>query len=305
MIFISFKALHGDSFLISAGRCNILIDGGTPNTYGQISNSISKFPLKAIFVTHVDYDHIGGIINLINDYDADISNCEFYMNHPDLAVAYRGDEVGYKHGDSLKHMLIERGKKFNSLKAGDIIKIDDVTITIFSPKKEIQDELYNNWNASKIIHDTEITYRERQINNGDIINKSSAIILITHNSKNILFLGDSHAETVCEFLKENSYSEKQPLHLTILKISHHGSRHNTNSELLKLINCEKFYISTNGSIYDHPDVEIIQLIQQRGAELSKIFTIYLNYDIEQSIREKCSFEITNIIFQQESELVLS
>lgn len=302
MIFTSFKALNGDSFLISADDTNILIDGGTPNTYGQISNSIDENPLSAVFITHVDYDHIGGVINLIKDVDLDISTCSFYMNHPDLAAEYLGDEVGYKHGTILKDIMSQRDKTFRELKAEDCIIIDNMTISVLSPKEAIQDELYHYWNASRVILDGEMTYMERDKRNGDIINKSSLVLLVTHNSRTVLLLGDSHASTVCEALSENLYSEDNPLALNLLKISHHGSKHNTNLELLKIISCQHFYISTNGGTHDHPDCETIQLLQDRAEDLGTTFIIYLNYDIESDIRDKCAFDMPNLDFRQENRI---
>ncbi|MCS6133851.1 MBL fold metallo-hydrolase [Shewanella baltica] len=302
MIFTSFKALKGDAFLISVGVNNILVDGGTPNTYGQIASAIDESLLNAVFITHVDYDHIGGIINLINDFNFNLSDCAFYMNHPDLAVEYQGDEVGYKHGDSLQSILKKRNKEFSSLKSKDEIHIGEIVVSVLSPQVNILNDLHNNWNASKVFQDSGMSYSQRQINNGDIINKSSVVLLVTYGSRKILLLGDSHADTVCKVLKENAYSEVNPLCVELLKLSHHGSRHNTNDKMLKLIRCEKFYVSTNGASYGHPDSETIYLLQKRAAELNTVFTVYLNYDIEVEIRDKCSFELKNLEFKQENRL---
>ncbi|BFL84039.1 hypothetical protein LFREDSHE_24890 [Shewanella baltica] len=104
--------MTGDSFVITwQGNC-VLIDGGMPNTYGEILRKVQGNNLRAIFITHVDYDHIGGAINLIKQADIDITNCAFFMNNPDLASNYNGTDVRYEHGDTLQKMLQKRGTDF-------------------------------------------------------------------------------------------------------------------------------------------------------------------------------------------------
>ncbi|MFT6910157.1 MAG: glyoxylase-like metal-dependent hydrolase (beta-lactamase superfamily II) [Oleiphilaceae bacterium] len=68
MLFSSLKAKTGDAFVISWDDNAILIDGGMPNTCGSILKKLVGKRLRAIFITHVDYDHIGGIIKLIRQF---------------------------------------------------------------------------------------------------------------------------------------------------------------------------------------------------------------------------------------------
>ncbi|MFA1560536.1 ComEC/Rec2 family competence protein [Aliivibrio fischeri] len=294
--FTAFKAYHGDSFLLSTPNSHILIDGGTANTYGQIIDKINDVKLNAIVVTHVDYDHIGGIINLINDDSIDVDECDFYMNHPDLAVTYQGEKVAYKHGDSLNELIKKKNKTFIPLHSCNEISIGDFNILVLSPLKKDLNTLHKNWNASKIIEDGELRYLSRQINNGDIINKSSIAFIASLKNQSVLFLGDSNPQIICNNLKNIGYSINNPINLSMLKLSHHGSQHNTNKELLEIINCSNYYISTNGGNYNHPDKETIKLLSDRTDELNTTFNIYLNYDIEDDIRSRCNFKFEKLNF---------
>ncbi|ACA88276.1 ComEC/Rec2 family competence protein [Shewanella woodyi] len=302
MKLIAFRALQGDSFLLQSGDTNILVDAGMPNTFGQISAALSGRSLTAVFISHVDYDHLGALFNLIKEAPILVKHSVFYMNTPHLATEYQGEEVGFKHGDSLQELLIKCNKSFQPLSKGRILDFKDIEIEVLWPTPSINEELYKNWNSSKILEENQYTYLKRQQNNGDIINKSSLVLLLSYKDNSILFLGDSHPETICKSLMDKGYSNTSPLKLDLLKLSHHGSKHNTSIELLRLIRCDNFYISTNGGKYGHPDKELIELIQSYAVESKKIINVYLNYDIEIDIKEKCTIELTMLKFKNQNEL---
>ena len=93
------------------------------------------------------------------------------------------------------------------------------------------------------------------------------------DGKNDLFLADSFPNVVVSSLKKLSRSEHNPLKCEFVKIAHHGSKANNNNELLRLIDSNKYVISTNGAKHSHPDKQFLaRLINQKnGCE------IYFNY----------------------------
>ena len=102
-------------------------------------------------------------------------------------------------------------------------------------------------------------------------NGSSIAFLAEYKGKAVLFTGDAHPSTLVEgirqLLKKRHLSS---LPLDAFKIPHHGSRNNLSSELLQLLECRRYLISTNGSYYHHPDKEAIARILKYGAlEYSK------------------------------------
>ena len=94
----------------------------------------------------------------------------------------------------------------------------------------------------------------------------------------MLFLGDSLPADVAAGLRALGYSEERPLHVDLVKVSHHGSRHNTSPELLKLIRGERFLISGQG-VKGHPDKETLARIICLQEEPLLLF----NYDISNDI----------------------
>jgi len=291
LIFRSLLASKGDAFVIQWNERNvIIIDGGMPNTYGKIASAIEGKCLKAVFITHVDYDHIGGVIHLMKNRELEIQTVDFYMNHPALAKYYDGEDVAFHHGDSLVEILQERNKSFlSAYNQTKIDSIDGLEIKILSPTQKEFDELNINWNASRVLEDGELRYLQRQKNNGDIINRSSIALLLKYKSHQIMMLGDSHPDLIYTAIADLGHSELNPIEVDLFKVSHHGSKHNTELRLLKIVKCNKYYISSNGAgNYYHPDKELIQMIIDscRFHKFEKVY-IYTNYDLEDEI--KCKF----------------
>ncbi|ELI0637185.1 MBL fold metallo-hydrolase [Vibrio harveyi] len=304
MEFRALRALQGDAFIIKAGDKSILVDGGMPSTYGQIADWLDDNLLNAALITHVDYDHLGGLFNWFTDRDSDLSSCEFFMNHPEFPCEYQGEEVGYKHGHSLKDLLSKRGLSFHQLTTNQELNYGDLKILVLSPDESVVEMLYKDWGTNIVYDDGVLKYKKAQTQSGDIINKSSLILLVSCNNTQILMLGDSHCDVASTSLRNQGYSIGAPLPLAMVKLSHHGSQHNTSAELLQLIDCENYYISTNGGRYDHPDEETILLLQQRAAELSTCFNVYLNYEIALDIQNKCNFPLNNLNFIEQCSVEL-
>ncbi|MGI2097448.1 MBL fold metallo-hydrolase [Shewanella glacialipiscicola] len=108
-----------------------------------------------------------------------------------------------------------------------------------------------------------------------ISNESSFSFILRNGEKSILMLGDSHIETVINWL---DLSNIEKLHIDAIKISHHGSKHNINSDFLNRVYCNNYLISTNGKKHNHPDLESLALIAMHSTKPDT--NIYINYKIE-------------------------
>jgi hypothetical protein len=70
----------------------------------------------------------------------------------------------------------------------------------------------------------------------------------------------------------------QRLHVDAVKVAHHGSKNNTDEELVSLIESPRFLFSTNGAQFKHPDEESIARIVNGAA--GQPVTLYFNYRSE-------------------------
>ncbi|TOM21659.1 MBL fold metallo-hydrolase, partial [Vibrio parahaemolyticus] len=88
-------------------------------------------------------------------------------------------------------------------------------------------------------------------------------------------LGDCHAENLLTWLDNN---ELNTIDVDAVKLSHHGSKKNINTELIERVITENYIISTNGKVHNHPDLETLAIIAKKSK--SNLKKIYINYSID-------------------------
>lgn len=96
-------------------------------------------------------------------------------------------------------------------------------------------------------------------------NGSSISFILECGGKRMLFLGDAHPSLIETQLRE-FFPGKSSLYFDVVKLSHHGSKNNTLPAYLSAIDAEKYLVSTNGELYDHPDIETLLRIVSRETE---------------------------------------
>jgi beta-lactamase superfamily II metal-dependent hydrolase len=303
------EAYSGDCFILEWGNNNqysMIIDGGFAGTYyNQLSEIVQKLPgLVTVLITHIDYDHIEGIIKLLND-DSINHDYTLYVNTPELIENLNNSsKVGYQQGEQLLK-LINKKKiivKPIFLPEFPIIEIEGLKCTILSPDSEVIQLLSNNWDEFRqkeikkkefsdkvssepfILKSIDEILKERELVknwSNDLINSSSITFIAEFDGKKVLFLADGHPKIIENILDKLGYTSSNPLEVYAIKISHHGSKHNTTKSLIKRIRAQKVIISTNQSgISRHPHreaiIKIANCINRYNLDLEFVF----NYPID-------------------------
>ena len=107
-------------------------------------------------------------------------------------------------------------------------------------------------------------------------NGSSIAFLVEFAGKSCLFLADAHADVIAASLRRLLEARQcQRLQVDAVKVAHHGSKYNLSEELLALLDCPNYLISTNGDIFQHPDEEALALIVARSFHQPP--TLHFNY----------------------------
>jgi hypothetical protein len=113
-----------------------------------------------------------------------------------------------------------------------------------------------------------------------VANGSSIAFLAEFDRKRCLFLGDAHPDVLAESLRKLIPADKAKLPVDAVKLSHHGSSANTTPELLDIIDCKRFLVSTNGDIFGHPDTPTLEMIIRRaGPDV----TLYFNHQSDTTL----------------------
>ncbi|HFU76113.1 MAG TPA: MBL fold metallo-hydrolase [Arcobacter sp.] len=297
-----FEAGCGDSIWVETENTNILIDGGLTSTYRKsIQRKLSKVQfLDKVIVTHIDNDHICGVIALIKDNLRRKKIKELWFNSCDvISVNSNNKEIGTGQSILLEKLLLKHNVNYRSdiyLSKNNFYSLSkDLTLTLLSPKQEDLEELkkklededakYCNGRLAteisskkcsdnRIITDIEFIYeRDTSLNN----KTSIAFILDYKYQQKFLFLADAHIDIIIESLQKLGYSKKNRLKVDFVKLSHHGSKHNINEKFLELIDTSKFVTLTNCSKFEHPDKDTYSLIINNEFFKEKKIEFIFNY----------------------------
>ncbi|HZL09538.1 MAG TPA: MBL fold metallo-hydrolase [Prolixibacteraceae bacterium] len=316
---------QGDSILLffnDRKNC-IMIDSGTKRSYtkGLIKNELKQIEaIDLLVLTHTDEDHIGGILKYYEDSErmtGIIKNVWFntglhISNELDLKIndehyikINENDdlEVSVKQGMSLELLLKNDGIHFQKLiKSLDIYNLGFAKIIVLSPDKMDLKLFHKDWEienenqlevASASDYDQAITelIKLSFIEKGTLANKTSIALILETKSSKLLLLGDSYPSVIVNNLKILGYSEENKLKLNLVKVSHHGSNAATSPELLKMIDCTMFVISTNAS-NNLPTKECLARIVTHRKEKISLFFNYKN-EITENIFFKDEFSEHN------------
>lgn len=315
-------ASHGDCLFLRHEQdgCifNLLIDGGPAETFGQLCGHAKPLRLlleelrerneniDLVIITHVDDDHIGGIIEAMayEDYLPSLVK-EFWFNSYGLITPSSIDsdekinEVSGVAGIEAKTSItqgITLEEKLSKLNwynkvihnENEPLIRSGLEFTILSPSMKTLQRLANKWERESLQVDkktakaesdhkypfTHFFSKDRFKSDQSVPNGSSIAFILKIGQKKILLLADSYASTVERKLRSLGYSPDNPLECSMVKISHHGSKGNTSRKLLSLINSKRYVISTDGSIFGHPDKRTIARIISAHDENK----IYFNYE---------------------------
>jgi hypothetical protein len=316
-------ARQGDCLWFSYGSDqsphHLVIDGGPERSRVLLSRvedilaarSDHKLHIDLLVVTHVDNDHIGGVLELVENFPAGLSIGEVWFN------AYRHllppDRLGPDQGERLATALDTQQLPWNvafqekAVVIPDegalqrLVRQDGLAITLLGPDRLQLAKLAKVW--KDVVTEEEQTIGERResdrlgrndpwppdlptlaqkrfrSDSGEA-NGSSIAFLVEYHGKRILCAADAFPSRLIDSLDRLPHREER-LSLDALKLSHHGSAKSTSNELLGKVACNHYLISSNGSYFGHPDAEAMARVLLHGGKNPKLV---FNYKAEYSER---------------------
>lgn len=259
--------------------------------------------LDLVILTHIDDDHIDGFLKWFGkDKEAIQHIKEIWFNSGRTIKKYLNDfnsEVdSLKFKESTTLTSVKQGVDFENyirdngiwdekvIAQKDVPNWNNISFKILSPGKEKLEKLLKEWNKKKpeslldTSKNTDYSKTLKQLieedsfeEDDDPYNGSSIALILQNNEKSFMLLGDSHPTEILTELERLEFSENNKLSVDMIKLSHHGSKKNNPIEIFKIVDTEKYVISTNGDTHNHPDKATIARIVATNHKAK----IYFNY----------------------------
>ncbi|MBL7733691.1 MAG: MBL fold metallo-hydrolase [Chitinophagaceae bacterium] len=316
-------ALFGDSILIEYGKKSkpsyILIDGGPFYGYAKLMKGLKKVApnlkeLELLVITHIDIDHIDGVVKLLNQKKPPFTINEIWFNGYDEIKDLKSDMLGVSQGEFSSLLIKEKGLKQNETYfKGKAVMVSNynklpvfslkggMEITLLSPGKEGLVKLKNLWESeSETNHDFEVIKSKLDSDSrykikpddllGDLVednagddatpdksvpNLSSIAFIGKYDNKTCLFAGDATSEYLLKAINPIlKKSGKSKLKVDAWKLAHHGSKKSNQPALMDKMDTKNMLVSSNGDRYKHPDKECIAKLLEKNKGLKFYFNYY-------------------------------
>lgn len=281
----------GDCFILSWGQAgevrHAVIDGGRSATYSAlrprlVSIADANEPFELLVLTHIDADHIEGSLRQVTDPSPPLVPRRVWYNSFDALGGMRilseaqGDRYAAKlaelcwpvnHGFDNERVAIET--------APEDINVAGLKVRILSPdagKVEKMRKRWSDWREDQPawallgsalsreplpdLLDVDALAVPGPIDR-EAPNGSSIAMLVEFEGRRLLLAGDAHPDLLARSIAPLAEAEGGRLRIDLFKVSHHGSRGNVTPELVEMLDCRRFLISTDGTRHGHPDPEAI------------------------------------------------
>jgi len=289
----AFPAGCGDCLLVewdgSTGHHRLLVDGGMPSALdaglGRYARAqpAAHLNVDIAVVTHIDLDHIGGMIEALRDGLVESPNV-WFNGLDEIRSAIRGP----RQGDELSALI--PGERRNLDAKGGAIMVPDAgqlpvfeiadgaRCTLLGPTLERLVALEQSWGSGKrggsedpiddLLHrlgdDLERGATKSFGSDHSVANGSSIAFLFEYGGTALLLTGDAFAPDLQRSIGRLLDERKVPrLEVDLFKLAHHGSMNNVTPELLDLLDPGAILVCTDGTRFGHPDHETIELLRTR------------------------------------------
>lgn len=273
--------------------------------------------IDLLIVTHSDDDHISGVLKMLANeeinrkikkiwFNSEKSISDYFKTNFNKTQKYdvqefvKGVAKSSRNQDYDLYHLLKNDHRWSEsiISAGKEKIIENLKITVLSPSIEKLKILNEYWPKMKLTGNRKInkssgkqgfdhqqSYKEILSNlhkfeeDTSEVNGSSIALLLEWGRNKFLLLSDAHPSVIVESLKKFNLNKK--IKIDALKVSHHGSSKNTNDELLDLLDCENFIISSNANkVHFHPDKRTLcRILKNNGFDKTNFYFTYDNQQL--------------------------
>jgi beta-lactamase superfamily II metal-dependent hydrolase len=307
---------HGDSLWIEYGDATKthrwLIDCGTQQTARHLLQRVDDLPpserfLELFVMSHIDSDHIGGALPFLKALAHGLRFGDIWFN----GWRQLSGRLGAKQGEMFSTALQDLELPWNVWREGGPVVVEGgelpvyvlpggMTLTLLSPTPEKLTALAPVWSREmkrygltpgsrvdyrKFLRGTpststdvaELADEDSGEDNG-APNGTSIALLAEHGGAGALLAADAHAPVLVRSIKALLAKRGgDRLKIDAFKVSHHASQFNVSSELVQLLDCPRYLVSTNGDHFCHPDRQAIARLIKYGRHDGSRPALHFNY----------------------------
>jgi len=293
-------ALRGDCLWVECTRdagppWRLLVDGGMAGTWPVLRKHIAGLAqgmplhIDLAVVSHIDSDHIGGMLQLFASTDPKLTFGDIWFNGlPQLPEAGSARSRSVAEGERLVDLLGGQGggaplpwnARFGraaAMTSGDgayqeIAYPDGPTLTLLSPTPKRLEALRKVWTSELLLlqrgdpgeppsaalrlplDDLGALAAMQTTPDHSPANGSSIAFLLEYAGRSCLLGADAFSPVLGTALTSLANArDGRPIDIDVFKLPHHCSKGNVTASLLGVVPARHYVVSTNGDRFNHPD----------------------------------------------------
>lgn len=187
------------------------------------------------------------------------------------------------------------------VRSGQEVTLGNLKLTVIAPTDKNLQALQKDWDQKvkallKKEKEKEARAEIASYVDRSVYNLSSIVVLAEAHGKRILLTGDGRGDHTIEGLEEAGlFDDNGRLEVDILKMPHHGSERNVDTDYFDRIRARHYVVSADGK-HENPDIGALRMISE--ARPDDDFTIHLTYPTDEFNVPKIGEEVA-AFFEEE------